>query len=155
MNDEITKTPSQQDLTTRLHAAFAAESMTAQRYFSFAQAAEIEGMVGLARLFSELAESASCAAQGHLDVLHYTDPMTDLPVGETGLNIASALAACLRESTQTYPDLAALAHASGVADTASWLETLVALKKRHTERLQEALGTLTSPAAAQQSEVSR
>jgi rubrerythrin len=132
------------DLVSGLHAAFAAESMTAQRYAYFAQAAEIEGMLDLARLFSELAESAACAAHGHLDMLQDADPMTGQPIGESRLNLAAAMAAALREASEFYPGLAETAHAQGVADTASWLETLAALKKAHMARLNEALAALSS-----------
>ena len=143
---DMTDTRSPRNLAEGLQAAFAAESMSAQRYASFARTAEIEGLVDVARVFSELAESAACAAQGHLDMLGYVDPATGLPIGDSGLNLASAVAAALKESSGTYPDLAAAAHGEGVADTASWLETMAALKKWHVTRLNEALGALSPEA---------
>jgi rubrerythrin len=144
VNEHMPDGRSTDDLVAGLHAAFAAESMTVQRYTYFAQAAEIEGMVDLARLFTELAESAACAAHGHLDMLQYTDPMTGQPIGESRLNLAAAVSAALKEASDSYPALAATAHAGGVADSASWLETLGALKKAHVARLNDALTALSS-----------
>jgi rubrerythrin len=143
VNENKTDARSTEDLLSGLRSAFAAESMTAQRYAYFAQTAEIEGMVDLARLFTELAESAACAAHGHLDMLEYADPATGQPIGESRLNLAAAVTAALKEASEFYPGLTARAHAEGIADTASWLETLSALKKAHVARLNAALTALS------------
>lgn len=133
------------DLFTGLREAFAAESMTAQRYTYFAQIAEVEGRSDAARLFSELAESATCAAHGHLDVLRQAaDPMTEQPIGETPLNLAAATAAALYEARELYPKLVDIAFVDAHADTASWLKTLAALKARHTTRLDQMLAAMTA-----------
>jgi rubrerythrin len=131
-------------LQSTLGAAFAAEAMSVQRYSYFAQLAEIEGHIEVARLFGELAESNACAAHGHIDVLQLTaDPATGRPIGTTHLNLASAIAGELREANQGYPDLAAAALADGHTDVASWLTTLCALKKAHVDKLEKALSLLT------------
>jgi rubrerythrin len=133
------------DLHARLRNAFIAESMAAQRFTYFAQNAEIEGYVDAGQLFSQLAESSACAAHGHLDFLvDLADPATDRPIGETQLNLASAVVGELRDATERYPDLAGLAHEAGVADLASWFETLSALKRSRTGRLDAALAALSS-----------
>ena len=89
-----------QDILSNLRSAFVAEAMTVQRYAYFAQAAAIEGLVDVSNLFTELAESAACAAHGHLDLLQYTDPVTDQPIGETRLNIAAAVSGELKEAAE-------------------------------------------------------
>lgn len=139
MQEQVVEDRSTDDLLPGLRAAFAAEAMTAQRYAYFAQTAEIEGRIDIARLFAELAESAACAAHGHLDVLQYVDPDMERTAGDTRANLAAALADALREASDFYPRLAATAHEAEVADVASWLETLTALKKAHLGRLGEAL----------------
>jgi rubrerythrin len=114
--------------------------MTVQRYTYFAQVAEIEGFPEAARLFTELAESAACAAHGHLDFLrHAADPVTEQPIGDTRLNLAAAMAAELREAREFYPTLVEVAFADAHADTASWLKTMAALKASHTTRLDRLL----------------
>lgn len=136
-----------------LRAAFATEAMTVQRYTYFAQVAEIEGHVEIADLFGELAESVACAAHGHIDFLqHIADPSTDSPIGETRLNLASALSGGLREATETYPRLAGTAHTEGLADVASWLETLSAHKKAQVAKIDRALTALAErdPAVPEQ-----
>jgi rubrerythrin len=141
------------DISATLHAdlrtAFQAESMSVLRYIYFAQVAAIEGHQDTARLFTELAESLSCVAHGHLDFLRYVaDPGTDRQIGDTAANLAAATFGELTESTNLYPRLATAAHTEGLADVASWLETLCALKRAHAARLDEALCGLTGAMAA-------
>src|SRR5438045_7856672 len=127
-----------------LRAAFRGEAMTASRYTYFAQMAEVEGQLGAATLFRDLAESVATAAHGHIDFLRQiSDPATGRPIGETHLNLASASVGELREASDLYPRLAAAAHADGLADVASWMETLGALKRAHVAKLEAALAALT------------
>ncbi|WP_211346979.1 rubrerythrin family protein [Saccharothrix australiensis] len=136
-------------LLSDLRSAFAGEAMTVQRYTYFAQVAEIEGHVEVSRLFTELAESVACAAHGHVDfLLHSADPTTGRPLGETPLNVAAAVSGELHEATERYPKLVAAAHAEGMADLASWLTTLCALKKAHVAKLEQALAGLSEPPLA-------
>lgn len=123
-----------------LRAAFAAESATIQRYAYFAQLAEMEGQAEVARVFSDLAESLACVAHGHYDFLHeVADPVSGQPTGETSLNLVAALASELRGATEYYPQLADAALGAGLADVGSWMMTLSALKKAHSDRLAEVL----------------
>ncbi|GGY47191.1 hypothetical protein GCM10010342_37920 [Streptomyces anulatus] len=98
-------------------------------------------------MFDELAESVACAAHGHLDVLRDLlggdDPDTGRALGDSRSNLAAAISRDLGEATERYPGLAARAHLDGVADLASWLETLCTLKKTHVDRLEQALSGLT------------
>ncbi|GGK90987.1 hypothetical protein [Mangrovihabitans endophyticus] len=132
------------EMLAELRAAFLTESMNVQRYAHFAEVAGIEGHLALAELFQKLCATTACVARGHLDLLQeVVDPATDLPMGGTGSNAACALAGELDETTRLYPRLATAAHDTGLADVASWFETLVALKKAHTARLEQALATVT------------
>ncbi|MGX2993442.1 rubrerythrin family protein [Streptomyces sp. JNUCC 64] len=136
-----------QSLADGVRAAFLAEAATAARYTYFARVAEIEGHTEAARVLDELAESVVCAAHGHLDVLRDLlggdDPGTGRALGDTRRHLASAIDGDLGEATERYPGLAARAHLDGVADLASWLETLCTLKKTHVDRLERALAGLT------------
>ncbi|MFI7210890.1 rubrerythrin family protein [Micromonospora maritima] len=126
-----------------LRAAFASESMTAQRYAYFAEIAEIEGHLAVAQTLRELASTTDCVAHGHLDLLRFeADPSTRQPLGDTELNVAAALTGELHESADLYPKLSEHAHDEGLADVASWLETLTALKGAHVTRLQSTLAEL-------------
>ncbi|WP_189939024.1 rubrerythrin family protein [Streptomyces sulfonofaciens] len=128
-----------------LRSALAAEATSALRYTYFAQVAEIEGHTEIARLFTELADSVTCAVHGHLDVIRDATAPDDerRDIGETGLNLASSVAGALQDAGEVYPRLMTAAHEEGHADVASWLTTLTALKKRHTARLDAALESLT------------
>lgn len=134
--------------TVDLRAALAAEALSAQRYTYFAQVAEIEGHTEVAKLFTDLAASVSCAAHGHLDVLRdATAGGTGPDIGETALNLASSVAEALQDVGESYPRLTAVAHDEGQVDIASWLTTLAALKKMHVAKLDAALSELTGAAA--------
>jgi rubrerythrin len=130
-----------------LATAFAAEAMAAQRYGYFAQIAEIEGRTEAAMLFSRLAESVACVAQGHMDVLRDAGEDIEHPIGDTSTNLASAVQRGLDEGDTLYPRLRAAALAEGLADVASWLTTVMALKQAHLTRLDQALtGIVAEPA---------
>lgn len=132
------------DFFSDLRAAFAAEAMAVQRYTYFAEIAEIEGHQELAQALRELADTTGCVAHGHLDFLRLAaDPSTRQPLGGTELNVAAILTGELHESTDLYPKLSEHAHGEGLADVASWLETLTALKGAHVTKLQAALEALS------------
>jgi rubrerythrin len=131
-------------LLARLRSAFLDEAATERRYAYFAQTAEIEGHLEIARLFADLAETAGCAAHGHLDFLQYqVDPTTGQAIGDTALNTAAAAVGELTDATERYPGLVDEARAEGFADLAGWLTTMCALKKAHVEKLEAALDALT------------
>ena len=141
-------------LHSRLRHAFAVEAASAVRYSYFAQIAEIEGHAVAARLLTEAAQSAICAAHGHLDLLQYDgDPVTGQPLGDTQRNLAAAVSGELRDATEFYPELVGVAHDEGSADTASWFNTLAALKNAHVAKFDRVLIKLTaSPTLAPEAE---
>ncbi len=123
-----------------LKRAFEAEAQTAHKYLYFAKIAEIEGYPDLSQLLHEMAEGGSCNAHGHLDFLRRVgDPQTDMPMGVTDSNLASAIAAEIREHNKIYPEMAEAARKEGFPDIASWFDTLAKLKQAHVERLHEAM----------------
>ena len=76
-----------------LKDAFAGESQANRRYLYFANKADVEGYPEVAMLFRSTAEGETGHAHGHLDYLaEVGDPATDLPIGSSQSNLASAVA---------------------------------------------------------------
>ena len=73
-----------------LKDAFAGESQANRRYLYFAKVADVEGQPEIAGLFRDTAEGETGHAHGHLDYLKTVgDPATDLPIGDSLLNLKS------------------------------------------------------------------
>ena len=126
-----------------LKDAFAGESQANRRYLYFAKVADIEGYPEVAGLFKNTADAETGHAHGHLDFLRQVgDPATDLPIGDTSLNLAAAVAGETYEYTEMYPGFARTARDEGLAEVAEWLETLAKAEKSHAGRFQKALDTL-------------
>ena len=87
-----------------LKDAFAGESMGNPRYLYFAKVADIEGYPEVTGNFRETAEGQTSHAHGHLDYLTAAgDPATDLPIGDTELNLKVAVAGETHEFTEHVP----------------------------------------------------
>ncbi len=85
---------------------FTGESMANLRYLYFAKVADIEGYHEVAGNFREIAKGRTSHAHGHLDFLKAVgDPATDLPIGDTELNLKAAVAS-ETECTDMYPGMA-------------------------------------------------
>jgi rubrerythrin len=126
-----------------LKAAFAGESQANRRYLYFAKVADIEGYPDVAGLFRDTAEGETGHAHGHLDYIKEVgDPATGLPIGETGLNLAAAVAGETFEYTDMYPGMARTAREEGFGQIANWFETLAKAEKSHAGRFQQGLDTL-------------
>ena len=134
MNLEGTKTHQ------NLKDAFVGESMANRRYLFFARIATTEGLADVAELFEETAKGETGHAFGHLDFLKEVgDPATDLPLGDTATNLASAVAGETYEFTAMYPGFAKTAREEGFDEIADWMETLARAEKTHAGRFQKAL----------------
>src|SRR6266700_1252641 len=108
-----------------LRDAFAGESMANRRYLYFAKVADVEGYPGIAGNFRDTAEGETGHALGHLDYLKPVgDPATDLPIGDTALNLRAAVAGETHEYTDVYPGMARNAREEGFPEIADWFETL-------------------------------
>ena len=127
-----------------LKAAFAGESQANRRYLYFAKVADVEGEPDIAGLFRDTAEGETGHAHGHLDFLKSAgDPATDLPIGDTTLNLKAAIAGETHEYTDMYPGMAKTAREEGFADIADWFETLAKAEKSHAGRFQKGLDSIS------------
>ncbi len=132
-----------------LKEAFAGESQANRRYLYFARRADIEGNSDVAGLFRDTAEGETGHAFGHMDFLSEAgDPGTDLPVGTSQKNLASAVAGETYEFTAMYPGFAKTAREEGFEEIAEWFATLARAEKTHAGRFQKALDTLTAEESA-------
>jgi len=126
-----------------LKDAFAGESQANRRYLYFAKVADVEGYPIVAGNFRETAEGETGHAHGHLDFLKVVgDPATDLPMGDTALNLKSAVAGETHEYTDMYPGMASTARDEGFSEIADWFETLAKAEKSHAGRFQSLLEDL-------------
>lgn len=126
-----------------LKDAFAGESQANRRYLYFAKVADVEGHPDIAGLFRDTAEGETGHAHGHLDYLKVVgDPATDLKIGDTALNLASAVHGETHEYTNMYPGMAKTAREEGFSEIADWFETLAKAEKSHAGRFDKALQTI-------------
>ena len=126
-----------------LKDAFAGESQANRRYLYFAKQADVEGHPDLAGLFRDTAEGETGHAHGHLDYLKVVgDPATDMSIGDTALNLKSAVHGETHEYTNMYPGMAKTARDEGFSEIADWFETLAKAEKSHAGRFAKAATTL-------------
>jgi len=78
-----------------LEEAFAGESQASRRYLYFAEKADSEGFLQIARLFRAAAESETVHARNHLKAME--------GIGATGDNLKAAISGESYEFTQMYP----------------------------------------------------
>ncbi len=128
-----------------LKAAFAGEAQANRRYLFFARVADIEGHPDIAGLFRDTSEGETGHAHGHLDFLKAVgDPATDMPMGMTKENLASAVAGETAEYTSMYPEMAKIARDEGFDEIAQWFDMLARAEKSHAGRFKKALDSLES-----------
>lgn len=129
---------------TNLKDAFAGESQANRRYLYFAKIADVEGHPDIAGLFRDTAEGETGHAHGHLDYLKSVgDPATDKRIGDTSLNLQSAVHGETHEYTNMYPGMAKTAREEGFTEIADWFETLAKAEKSHAGRFEKALSTIS------------
>lgn len=127
-----------------LKAAFAGESMANRRYLYFAKVADVEGYPEIAGNFRDTAEGETGHAHGHMDYMKKAgDPATDLPFGDTVLNLQSAVHGETHEYTDMYPGMAKTAREEGFAEIADWFETLAKAEKSHAGRFSNLLQSIS------------
>ncbi|MDC4222851.1 MAG: rubrerythrin family protein [Candidatus Manganitrophus sp.] len=126
-----------------LKHAFAGESQANRRYLYFARKADIEGQPDIAGVFRDTAEGETGHAFGHFDFLKEVgDPATGSAVGDTAVNLQSAIDGETYEYTQMYPGFAKMAREEGFDEIAAWFETLARAEKSHAGRFQKALDSI-------------
>ena len=97
----------------------------------------------MATLFRATAEGETGHAHGHLDYLaEVGDPATDLPIGSSKDNLASAVAGETHEYTDMYPGMAKDARDEGFDEIADWFETLAKAERSHANKFQKALDSI-------------
>lgn len=127
-----------------LKEAFAGESQANRRYLYFAKVADVEGYPEVASNFRETAEGETGHAHGHLDFLKQVgDPATDLPMGDTEMNLKAAIAGETHEYTDMYPGMAKTARQEGFIEIADWFETLAKAEKSHAGRFAQMLKSIS------------
>src|SRR5439155_57854 len=130
-------------LGVELEPALAPESQANRRYLYFARRADIEGYPDVGGLFRDTSEAETGHAFGHLDFLKEVgDPVTDVPIGSTELNLKSAIEGETYEFTEMYPGFAKTARGEGFEEIAEWFETLAKAEKSHAGRFTKGLQTL-------------
>lgn len=126
-----------------LKEAFAGESQANRRYLYFAQKSDVEGHTDVAAVFRSTAEGETGHAHGHLEFLEEVgDPVTEVPIGTTEQNLASAIKGETHEYTDMYPGMARTARDEGFDEIADWFETLAKAEKSHAGRFERALEKL-------------
>src|SRR3546814_20645277 len=101
---------------------------------------DLEGFNDVAAVFRSTAEGETGHAHGHLQYLEEVgDPATGEPIGDTTLNLRSAIAGETHEYTDMYPGMASTAREEGFDEIADWFETLAKAEKSHARRVQKAL----------------
>ena len=128
-----------------LKEAFAGESQANRRYLYFARKADVEGYPEVAGIFRDVAEGETGHAFGHFEHLEEVgDPVTGVPVGETRLNLKSAIEGETYEYTQMYPGFAKMAREEGFDKIAAWFETLARAEKSHANKFTSTLESIGS-----------
>lgn len=126
-----------------LKDAFSGESQANRRYLYFAKIADVEGYPEVATNFRSTADGETGHAHGHMDYMKSVgDPATDMPMGDTELNLKSAIAGETHEYTDMYPGMAKTAREEGFDDIADWFETLAKAEKSHAGRFEQMLNSL-------------
>ena len=114
-----------------------------RKYASRACVLPSAGRPDIAGLFRDTAEGETGHAHGHLDYLKVVgDPATDLKIGDTALNLKSAVHGETHEYTNMYPGMAKTAREEGFTEIADWFETLAKAEKSHAGRFDKALQTI-------------
>ncbi|MFC2031336.1 rubrerythrin family protein [Chloroflexota bacterium] len=127
-----------------LKEGFAGESQANRRYLYFARKADVEGYPDTAGVFRSTAEGETGHAFGHLEFMEEVgDPATGEPIGDTELNLGSAIAGETYEFTEMYPGFAKAAREEGFDEIAEWFETLARAEKSHAGRFKKALDDLS------------
>jgi rubrerythrin len=127
-----------------LKDAFAGESQANRRYLYFAKVADVEGYPEVAGNFRDTAEGETGHAHGHMDYLKSCgDPATDMPFGDSVLNLKSAVHGETHEYTDMYPGMAKTAREEGFNEVADWFETLAKAEKSHAGRFQSMLDSIS------------
>ncbi|HUX12284.1 MAG TPA: rubrerythrin family protein [Spirochaetia bacterium] len=119
--------------------AFAGESQARNRYTYFAEKAEAEGFIQIARIFSETADQEREHAERFFSFLEGGDLEIQAAypagkVGTTAENLAHAAAGEHMEWTELYKGFAATAQQEGFSQVAAVFNAVCVAEKQHEKR---------------------
>jgi rubrerythrin len=117
-----------------LKAAFAGESQANRKYLAFAEKAEKDGYLQVARLFRAAAEAETVHALNHLKALK--------AIGATADNLKEAIAGETAEFLKMYPAMIKDAQAEGHKEALRSFEFANAVEQTHAQLYQKALDNL-------------
>jgi rubrerythrin len=117
-----------------LHEAFAGESQANRKYLAFANKAEKEGFIQVAKLFRAAAAAETIHAHAHLRAMK--------GVGATADNLRDAIAGETHEFKNMYPKMIADAEAEGHKAALRSFQYANEVEKVHAALYQKALDTL-------------
>ena len=137
-----------------LNIAFQGESNAANRYARFAEKAESEGYLQVARLFRATSTSEAIHRDTHREAILElggtvaTFQLDSVEPGTTAENLSSAIEGESYERDTMYPGFLAVAKADDARAAIRTLEFAVAAEKEHAKLYQEALDNLGTNAPA-------
>lgn len=126
----LTGTKTEQNLL----AAFAGESMAANKYDFFAEVASQEGYEQYKAIFQETAHNERQHAKLIFQYLH--------GIGNTEDNLKTAATGEHEEWTNIYPEMAQMAHEEGIHEISAFFHNLAAIEKEHQARFEALLQQL-------------
>lgn len=124
---------------TNLLTAFAGESQARNRYTYFASKAKKEGYVQISSIFEETANQEKEHAKRLFKFLKGGDAQiaAAFPAGVIGTTVANLKAAAAGEdyeTTEMYPEFAAIAEEEGFNDVAKVFKSIAVAEERHRDR---------------------
>ena len=99
-----------------LMAAFAGESQANRKYLAYAQAADKEGLSGVAKVFRAAAAAETIHAHTHLKNAG--------KIGDTAANLQDAIGGETYEFTKMYPEMIKEAEAEGQTAVAKYMDAV-------------------------------
>jgi rubrerythrin len=117
-----------------LESAFAGESQANRKYLFFADKAEAEGQMRIARLFRAAAEAETVHARNHLKVLQ--------GIKSTKQNLQTAISGENHEFTEMYPQFIEIANSENEKKAMDSFDLANQVERIHHGLYQEALGDL-------------
>ena len=117
-----------------LKSSFAGESQASRKYLYFAERAEKEGHLQIARLFRAASEAETIHARNHLEAMQ--------GIGATGDNLKAAVRGEHYEFTEMYPPYIADAKSEGNRRAELSLAHANEVEKTHHKLYREALAAL-------------
>lgn len=119
-----------------LQEAFAGESQANRKYLAFAQQAEKEGYVQIAKLFRAAAEAETVHAHAHLREMG--------GIGTTQENLKEAISGETHEFENMYPEMIEIAKKEGNTSAERSFSFANAVEKVHAKLYQKALDNMDS-----------